>query len=656
MQFSLRHKIILICTLVFFSGITAYAVVSSIVFSREYLKSVKSETLIIGQTLKTKLDRLLRLKIEVQDLMGFEKECRDLVSKHDHVAYAMVTDPAGKVLFHSTPALHGQLLTETEVLTAIKKQDQAILKTVRKYTPFYDVIIPVLGPHKEYVAAIRIGLPADVVTSKTTRILRSSLLTAGLFLILGILVLIAALRTWVSNPIKQFINVIELIRQQGSVSDELVDVPRHDELGQLAAAFNHMVLELRDSQEVIRQNTDELEQKVRDRTAKLEQAHKKLEQAKKMEVIGTLAGGVAHDLNNILSGLVSYPELILLDLPEQSPLVKSVQTIQQSGLKAAAIVQDLLALARRGAMSMEVLNLNEVLEDYFSSPEFQQIRSFHPQVEFQLHLDPDLLNTKGSAVHLSKAVMNLVSNAAEATARGGRIRVSSQNCDLDNPIEGFMHILPGTYAMVRVSDTGSGISHQDLEKIFEPFYTKKVMGRSGTGLGMTVVWGTVSDHNGYIDVRSTKGQGTTFDLYFPVTHDCPSEGQAGAGEKQYRGNGQAILVVDDIAEQREIACAILTRLGYAVTAVASGEAAIEYLRRHDAALVLLDMIMQPGIDGLQTYQQIILANPTQKAIIASGYSETEKVKAAMKLGVGAFLSKPYLLKNIAQVVYKELRR
>jgi len=391
-----------------------------------------------------------------------------------------------------------------------------------------------------------------------------------------------------------------------------------------------------------------------------------LQRAHKMEAIGTLAGGVAHDLNNILSGLVSYPELLLLEIPEDSPLRKPILTIQKSGEKAAAIVQDLLTLARRGIAVTEVVNLNHIIYEYLKSPEHENLRLYNPNVQVEINPETDLLNILGSPAHLYKTVMNLVSNAAEAMPDGGTISISTENRYIDQPISGYDHVEEGDYVVFTVSDTGVGISSEDRERIFEPFYTKKAMGRSGTGLGMAVVWGTVKDHKGYIDLQSTEGkarpprlspaerddggQGTTFSLYFPVTRKELAKDKSPVTIEDYMGKGESILVVDDVEEQREIASRILKKLGYSVTTVSSGEDAVNYLKDNSADLLVLDMIMDPGIDGLETYERIIELHPKQKAIIVSGFSETERVKKAQRLGAGAYVKKPYLLEKIGIAV------
>ena len=381
----------------------------------------------------------------------------------------------------------------------------------------------------------------------------------------------------------------------------------------------------------------------------------RLQRAEKMEAIGTLAGGVAHDLNNVLSGLVSYPDLILMDLPEDSHLRESVLTIQDSGKKAAAIVQDLLTLARRGVTASEIVNLNDIVRGYLTSLEYQKLTTFHSGAQIQTELERDLLNVTGSPIHLSKTVMNLMSNAVESLPGGGLVTISTKNEYIDKPIKEYDEVREGDYVLLMVRDNGIGIPEDDLEKIFEPFYTKKVMGRSGTGLGMAVVWGTVKDHNGYIDVESTEGKGTVFRLYFPVTRQSIQKIESVAPES-YMGSGESVLVVDDVREQRDIAAMLLGKLGYSVEIASSGEEAVKYMKANSVDLLVLDMIMGPGMDGLDTYKEILRLHPGQRAVIASGFAETQRVKAAQELGAGQYIRKPYTLEKLGVVVKTELSR
>ena len=382
----------------------------------------------------------------------------------------------------------------------------------------------------------------------------------------------------------------------------------------------------------------------------------RLARSQKMESIGLLAGGVAHDLNNVLTGFVSYPEYLLMEIPENSPLRDPILTIQESGKKAAAIVQDLLTLARRGVTHTEVLNLNEIITGYIASPEHQRLAADTSRVRLEMRLEGDLLNIKGSGVHLRKTIMNLVFNAFEAMPEEGQVVIRTFNRYIDKALKGYENVQEGDYAVLEIEDQGIGIPAEDLNRIFEPFYTRKAMGRSGTGLGMAVVWGTVQDHNGYIDVESTVGSGSVFRLYFPATRETAARVEDPIPIQAYMGRGEQILVVDDIKEQREIATNLLGRLNYVVDCVDSGLEAVEYLKQKKSDLVILDMIMEPGIDGLETYRRILSINPGQRAIIASGYSENQRVHEAQRLGAGTYVRKPYMLENIGLAVRRELDR
>ena len=249
--------------------------------------------------------------------------------------------------------------------------------------------------------------------------------------------------------------------------------------------------------------------------------------------------------------------------------------------------------------------------------------------------------------------MNLVSNASEAIKGSGNVTISTVNRYVDTPLRGYDDITIGEYAVLAVSDDGLGISSDDLERVFEPFYTKKVMGRSGTGLGLAVVWNVVQDHNGYIDVTSNEN-GTMFELFFPITREEISGKDLSIPLKDLKGDGEKILVIDDVASQRDISCKMLETFDYTAKAVSSGEEAVEYLKENIVDLILLDMIMDPGINGRETYERIIKIHPNQKTIIVSGFAETDDVKKIQQLGAGKFIKKPLTLERIGLAIKEEL--
>ena len=382
----------------------------------------------------------------------------------------------------------------------------------------------------------------------------------------------------------------------------------------------------------------------------------RLNRAEKMEALGLLAGGVAHDLNNVLGIVVGYAELVLMEAGANSSIRPQLMHIMNGGQKAAAIVDDLLTLARRGVSGREVLNLNRRIYEFKKSPELEKLLSYHPHLQIQTDLGTALLNISGSSAHLNSVLYNLISNAAESMPEGGCVTIKTTNQYLDKPIHGYDKISEGDYVVLSVSDTGEGISEANLKHIFEPFYTKKKMGRSGTGLGLAVVWGTVKDHHGYINVESETGQGTIFTLYFPVTREDIIVKAPSLSMSEYMGKGESILIVDDVKEQRDLAAGMLSSLNYKASSVSCGEEAVAYLKDHPADILVLDMIMDPGMDGLDTYKSILKIRPDQKAIIVSGYSESERVHDAQALGAGEYVKKPYVIEKLGLAVKKELAR
>jgi CheY-like chemotaxis protein len=370
-----------------------------------------------------------------------------------------------------------------------------------------------------------------------------------------------------------------------------------------------------------------------------------------MEAIGTLAAGVAHDLNNILSGILGYPDLLLTQVQEDDPMYGPLSAIRRSGRKAAAIVQDMLTMARHFVAVKEPLDLSVVVRNVLDSPECHAICDSNRPIPIETRFGTDCHPVLGSAVHLEKMVINLISNAAESMEEGGSIILGLTQEQLTETRKGYHPVKPGNYVKLTVTDQGMGISQEDLEHIFEPFFTKKKLGRSGTGLGMTVVWDTVNHHDGYIDIDSKQNQGTTISVYLPkADRDVPkAKAEGDIFKEDLTGQGQSILVVDDVADQREIATAIFQKLGYTVDAVPSGESALAYLNEQPVDLLLLDMIMEPGMDGLDTFKHALSIHPGQKAVIASGFTKNDRVQSALELGA-SFIHKPYRLEEIARAV------
>ncbi len=406
---------------------------------------------------------------------------------------------------------------------------------------------------------------------------------------------------------------------------------------------------------------------VRDITEKLmatlekNRLQKELEQSKKMEAFGILAGGVAHDLNNVLSGLSSIPDIVLMDLPKGSHLIEPVKLIKDSGRRALAIVDELLTLARGSAIVREPVQFNDLIEEYLNSLEFTGLKKNYPNVEIVKHYGSDLPLITASKIHMQKIIMNLVSNAVEALGeKPGKIVLETGPAQFHRQrIKGYEIIENGRFLRFTVMDTGYGISKEDRNHIFEPFYSKKILGRSGTGLGLSIVWNVVHDHKGYIHVGCSKGR-TFFTLYFPLPDQRDMEevkvDPIFTGTfSDYSGNHETVLVVEDLPSQQKIAANMLRRLGYTVDVVSTGEEAVSYAGSHKIDLVVLDMNLSVGLNGWETYEQLLLIDPKIKAIITSGQTMGRDIEKAKSLGAGDFIKKPYSLQDLGLAIQKELR-
>jgi PAS domain S-box-containing protein len=370
--------------------------------------------------------------------------------------------------------------------------------------------------------------------------------------------------------------------------------------------------------------------------------------AERLETAGKIAGQVAHDFNNMLAPIMAYPEMIREQLPEGDPGISYLEIIEDSARKISELNQQLLTLSRRGHYNKQVLDLNTMIHTVLRS-----MTDMPDTVHVTTDLCPDLLPMKGGLAQVHQVVLNLLTNACDAVQNHGTISIRTENYYVDEATLVYGRIPRGEYVKLTVADSGGGIPDDIVQRIFDPFFTTKVSDqRRGSGLGLSVVDAVVRDHNGYIDLSTEPGSGTTFYIYFPTTNEVLNT----ANDTVVSGGSERLLIVDDDDIQRDVSVRVLSSLGYGVSQASSGEEAIALIKQYPQDLVVLDMIMPPGIDGAETYRRILEIHPGMKAIILSGHAQSERVRKAQAMGAGPFVRKPITRKILAAAVRNELDR
>lgn len=395
----------------------------------------------------------------------------------------------------------------------------------------------------------------------------------------------------------------------------------------------------------------------------------KLERAARMESLGVLAGGVAHDLNNVLGPIVSLPDLVIEYLgrhrnpadSDSAEVLEAMKIMKASALRAAGVVSDLVVMGRRGQFHKEPVDINRVVEQVLDSRQIKSIQVTRPGVQVIKHMSHDPLWCLGSEMRLIRVLANLVSNAMEAISGAGDVTVSTGHKVLSVPLNGYELVPPGEYVTLEVADTGCGMDSKLMGRIFEPFFsTKAANERCGSGLGLSVVHGLVRDHAGYLDARSAPGAGTSFTVYLhAVPVAPPATGRAGQAELP-RGH-ERILVVDDEPGQRFLLRKLLGKVGYIVAEADGGEEAVALFEASRKAgmpdpfdLVMTDMRMK-GIDGLAVCQTIRQLYPLQKLLIMSGYAPDGHEDLVKSLDI-MWLNKPFTAYDLATTVRLRLDR
>lgn len=373
--------------------------------------------------------------------------------------------------------------------------------------------------------------------------------------------------------------------------------------------------------------------------------------SQKMEAVGTLAGGVAHDFNNLLTVIQGFSELLLLEMDVEAPGYSDLLKIQESALRGAELVRNLLAFSRKAETSPRPINLNHEV----TRIEKLLSRTIPKMIKIVLHLEGDLAAVNADPDQMCQVLMNLAVNAEQAMPDGGNLTIATANISLD---EGYCRwypeVHPGAYVLVTVSDTGHGMQKEILEHIFEPFFTTKGAGK-GTGLGLAMVYGIVRQHGGHITCDSEPNEGSTFKIYLPAIEEARTEKEGGEAQPLPPGGTETILLVDDEDFVRDLGVRFLTRVGYTALTAASGPEAVQlYLKEAERiSLVILDLIM-PEMGGDKCLEEILAINPDAKIVISSGAVVEDKKRETLEYGARGFISKPFRLRDMLKTVREVL--
>ena len=392
---------------------------------------------------------------------------------------------------------------------------------------------------------------------------------------------------------------------------------------------------------------------ITDRILSRQEVHKleqQLQQAQKMEAIGTLAGGIAHDFNNLLMGILGNTSLMLLEMDDNEPQYERLKTIEKHVRLGADLTKQLVGFARGGKYEVKPTDINELIKN--SSEMFGRTKK---EITIRTVYQKDIWSVEADQGQIEHVLLNLYVNAWQAMTGPGHLYVETENVVLDENYVKPYTVKPGRYVKIAVTDTGVGMDKETQQRIFEPFFTTKEMGR-GTGLGLASVYGIIKNHGGYINVYSEKNEGTTFRIYLPVS-EKEITGKKKLTEKAGKFTGTLLLVDDediiiDVGEQ------MLKTLGYEVLVARGGKEAIEiYTNNRDKVdMVILDMIM-PDMGGGETYDRLKEINPDIKVLLSSGYSINEKANGILGRGCNGFIEKPFdlrqLTKKIREILGKE---
>jgi two-component system, cell cycle sensor histidine kinase and response regulator CckA len=377
-----------------------------------------------------------------------------------------------------------------------------------------------------------------------------------------------------------------------------------------------------------------------------------LRHSQKMEAIGRLAGGVAHDFNNKLTVITMHSDLMRLSLKAGDPLLRRIEEIKKAGESATSLTRQLLAFSRRQVLQFRLINLNSIIADM----EKMLRRVIGEHIGLQTLLQPEAHSVKADPGQIEQVIMNLAVNASDAMPKGGRLTIETRNVFLDDAYAStHMAVQPGPYVLLTVTDTGTGMDEETKEHIFEPFFTTKELGR-GSGLGLSTVYGIIEQSGGHIQVSSAIGSGTTFKIYLPRA-ESTEEVRRGSSMTEWTQGTETILLTEDEEIVRNLAREVLVMQGYHVLEAASGDVAVQLCERHQGKIdLLLTDVVMPGMSGREVSAQVTSMRPEVRVIYMSGYTDDMIVHHGVLNEGQDFIQKPFSPNTLVQKVREVLDR
>jgi signal transduction histidine kinase/ActR/RegA family two-component response regulator len=665
MQLSLKVKIVLIATSVTLFSTGAIIASSGYFFGQEYAHALESRSLAVGNGLRIQLERLMRLTfgIRVDDLIGFDQQCQDIVRTYEGTRYAMVVGPAGNILFHNDPLRVGSRVGDPALSAAVARHSEAVIRHSEGGAAVYSAVVPVLRGGNEYVASVVVGSDAEPVAAKVRRLLGVSVVIGLFFLIAGMAALLAGLSAFVTRPLARLVAAIEGLRLDTPGEARQVAVGSGDEIGALAATFNAMtaklaqtlqglneqIAERRHAEEELTRHRDHLEELVAARTAELTVAKERADVANRAK--SAFLASMSHELRTPLNGVLGYAQILGRDKALSERQRKGVSVIQHCGEHLLTLINDILDLSRVEAGRLELYASAVELGPFLRViGDAVRVKAEEKNLLFSFEADPDLPRAvQADERRLRQVLLNLLGNAVKFTEHG-QVRLS-------------VHCLGWQEQRVQlrfeVVDTGPGIAEDMQEAIFLPFEQAGdlQMRTSGTGLGLAISRQLVRLMGDDVHVQSRLGEGSRFwlDLWVPLARtaaEAPVQARTVVG---YDGPRRRVLVVDDIAENRSLIVDLLRGLGFDTHEACDGRDGVARAAALRPDLILMDNVM-PVMGGQEATRRLrALPEIGRVPIIAVSASATlADQHHSLSAGADAFVPKPVDIDILLQHIGKLL--